>query len=245
MGLEHIEVGAFCNLRQISILNLNENYLQSPPELCALKCCFVTLSVADNNISTLDKHFFRDTKKLETLHLSNNKLALFPNLHWTQHSLKSLLAAENKIESMDMFKTTGVFELLQYIDMGGNNIRMFDVKMMGHMPKLLHILLHHNKLTSIDDFRIYYKNAIYLSGDPWHCETALPWMGEDDIAFGYGLTCETPACLQGIAIAYVSKYKKQQHIQHVQVSVLQENLRWQSIPVTIYKAKYHFHRNDY
>ena len=118
---------------------------------------------------------------------------------------------------MDMFKTTGVFEILQYIDKGGNNIRMFDVKMMGHMPKLLHILLHHNKLTSIDDFRIYYKNAIYLSGDPWHCETALSWMGEDDIAFGYGLTCETPACLQGIAIAYVSKYKKQQHIQHVQV----------------------------
>ena len=216
MGLEHIEVGAFCNLRQISTLNLNENYLQSPPE-CALKCCIVTLLVADNNISTLDKHFFRGYKKLETLHLNSNKLALFPNLHWTQHSLKSLLAAENKIESMDMFKTTGVFEILQYIDKGGNNIRMFDVKMMGHMPKLLHILLHHNKLTSIDDFRIYYKNAISLSGDPWHCETALSWMGEDDIAFGYGLTCEAPACLQGIAIAYVSKYKKQQHIQHVQV----------------------------
>ena len=34
MDLEHIEVGAFCNLRQISTLNLNENKLQTLPEKC-------------------------------------------------------------------------------------------------------------------------------------------------------------------------------------------------------------------
>ena len=161
-----------------------------------------------------DKNFFRGYKKLETLHLSNNKLVIFPNLHWIQHSLKSMMAAKNEIQSLDMFRTTGELEILEYIDMGGNDIRMFEVKTMGNMPKLLSILLHHNKLTGINDFRIYYKKEINLSGNPWHCGTALSWMGKDDIAFGYGLICETPACLQGIAIADMSKYNKQQHIQH-------------------------------
>ena len=55
MGLEHIEVGAFCNLRKISTLNLNENKLQTPPELCGLKSCIETLLLARNNISNFNK----------------------------------------------------------------------------------------------------------------------------------------------------------------------------------------------
>ena len=212
MGLEHIEVGAFCNLRQISTLNLNENYLQYPPELCALKCCVVTLLVADNNISTLDKNFFRGYKKLETLNLNNDKLVQFPDLHWIQHSLKHISASHNKIQSLDMFNTSGMFEMLVYIDMGRNNIHIFDVTMLRHMPNLHKLYLHNNKLTHIDDFRIYYKKAINLVGNPWHCGTALSWMGEDDMAFEDRLVCETPDCLQGNPIADMSKYNKRQHI---------------------------------
>ena len=212
MGLEHIEVGAFCNLRQISTLNLNDNYLQYPPELRALKCCVVTLLVADNNISTLDKNFFRGYKKLETLNLNNDKLVQFPDLHWIQHSLKHISASHNKIQSLDMFNTSGMFEMLVYIDMGRNNIHIFDVTMLRHMPNLHKLYLHNNKLTHIDDFRIYYKKAINLVGNPWHCGTALSWMGEDDMAFEDRLVCETPDCLQGNPIADMSKYNKRQHI---------------------------------
>ena len=232
MGLEHIEAGAFCNLRQLSILNLDDNKLQSLPELCALKCCLTTFSLSYNNISTLSKHFFHGYRKLKTLNLSDNKLVLFPNLHWIQHSLRYIRAADNKIQSLDMFETSDMFEILEYIDMGGNNIRMFNVTTLQNMPNLLKLFLNSNKLTRIGDFRIYYKKAINLVDNPWHCGTALSWMSEDDMSFEDRLVCETPDCLQGNPIADMSKYNKRQHIPHVQLSVLQENLQGQPVVLT-------------
>ena len=138
--------------------------------------------------------------------LSNNKFFLLPDLHWIKHSLKSILASDNNIKSLDVLKTTGMFESLLYIEMRRNSIHAFNVTILRHMPKLQTLSLHTNKLTYIDNFRIDYKKAIAWNGSPWHCGTALSWKGEDDMAFEDGLTCETPACMQGIAIADMSKY---------------------------------------
>ena len=66
-----------------------------------------------------------------------------------------------------------MFELLAYIDMGGNSTRVFNAIILRYMPKFSNLWLYSNELTSIDDFRIYYKMKIYLVGNPWHCETAL------------------------------------------------------------------------
>ena len=205
MGLEHIEDGAFCNLHQMSTLNLNENELQVPPELCLLKCCLETLLLSRNNISNLSKNFFEGFKTLKCLHLSDNKLTMLPDLHWIKHSLRDIRAPDNKLKSLDELKTTRTFEMLAYIDMSRNYIRIFDVATLRFMPKLRVIILLDNKLSHIDDFRIYYTKAIYLVGNPWHCGMAMSWMGEDDMKFEDRLACETPACLQGIAIADMSK----------------------------------------
>ena len=145
---------------------------------------------------------------LEIIYLNNNKLLALPELHWIKHSLIELYATRNKIKSLDVFNIIGIFELLSYIDMGGNSIRDFNVTILCHMPKLNNLRLYTNESTSIDDFRIYYKKKIYLVGNPWHCGTTLSWMGEDDMAFEVGLVCETPICVQGIAIADMSKYNK-------------------------------------
>ena len=221
MGLELIEVGAFCNLHQVSILYLKDNKLQFLPELCSLKCCLVKLSLSNNWLSNLDDNFFEGYKILESVHLSNNKLLALPELHWIKHSIINLYASDNKIKSLDVFNVIGIFELLSYIDMGGNSIRVFNAAILRHMPKLSNLRLCCNQLTSIDDFRIYYKKKIYLVGNPWHCGTTLSWMGEDDMAFEVGLVCETPTCVQGIAIADMSKYIKRQDIhKDVQHSVL-------------------------
>ena len=205
MGLEHIEVGAFCNLRKISILNLNANKLQTLPELCALKCCIEEMFLAKNNISNLSKNVFEGYKKLKRLHLSRNKLIILPNLHWIQHSLREIRAAGNKIKSLSAFETTGVFEMLEYIDMGRNNISVFNVNILHHMPKLRGIQLPGNKLNHVDDFHFHYKNTINLKDNPWHCEKALSWMGKDDMGFEDGMVCEMPVCLRGNAIADMSK----------------------------------------
>ena len=124
-----------------------------------------------------------------------------------------------------MFETSDMFEILKYIDVSGNDIRMFDVTMLRYMPNLVKLFLNSNKLTGIGDFRIYYKKKIKLVDNPWHCGKALSWMAESENSFEYRLVCETPDCLQGNLIANMSKYNKRQHMQHVQVSVLQENLQ--------------------
>ena len=216
IGLGHIEVGALCNLSQLSTLNLDDNKLQSLPELCALKCCFTTLSLPYNNISTLSKNMFQGYRKLKSLNLIEKKIVIFPDLHWIQHSWKYIWATDTKIQSLYMFETSGTFEILEYIDMGRNDIRMFDITMLRHMPNLLELFLNSIKLIRIDDFRIYHKKAINLIGNPWQCGTALSLMGEDDMAFEDRLVSETPYCLQGNPIADMSKYNKRRlHIQHV------------------------------
>ena len=156
-------------------------------------------------------NFFEGYKILETLHLSNNKLLALPDLHWVEHTLKDIQAAYNGIESLDVFQRSGFFKSLSYINMGGNSIRTFNITILLHVPKLRFLLLNSNQLAHMDDFRIYYKNMIYFKGNPWHCGTALSWMGEDDMAFENGLVCETPACLQGIAISDMSNYDKWKH----------------------------------
>ena len=110
-----------------------------------------------------------------------------------------------------MFETSDMFEILEYIDMRGNDIRMFDVTKLQRIHNMRELFLHDNKLSRIDDFSIYYKKAITLAGTPWHCEMALSWMSEDDMAFDDRLVCETPDCLWGILIADMSKYNKRQH----------------------------------
>ena len=205
MGLEHFDAGAFCNLRNISTLNLDTNQLQSPPELCLLKRSIVALLIADNNLSNLEKYFFEGYIKLKRIHLSNNKLVQLPDLHWIQHSITQIKASHNRIKSFDMFETDGLFEVLSYIHMGNNHIQTFNVDILRRMPKLRLLILNDNKLSHIDDFRIYYTEVIRMGANPWHCGTAFSWMGEDDMAFERGLVCETPACLQGIDIADMSK----------------------------------------
>ena len=138
-------------------------------------------------------------------------------------------ASDNKMQSLDMFNTSDTFEILVYIDMGMNPIHMFDVTMLRRMSNLLELYLHDNKLTHINDFRIYYKKVITLAGNPWHCGMSLSWMDEGDMAFEDRLVCETPDYF-----AHMSKYNKRQHIQHVQVSVLQENLQWQPIVLSLF-----------
>ena len=73
------------------------------------------------------------------------------------------------------------------------------------MPKLEFLWLNDNKLTHIDNVRSLDIKFIGLKSNPWHCDGELSWMGEEDMGFERGLTCATPTCLHGMAIADMSK----------------------------------------
>ena len=72
------------------------------------------------------------------------------------------------------------------------------------MPKLGRLYLNGNKLTHFGDVRSLHISTINLSSNPLHCGEELSWMGEEDLGFERGLTCATPACLHGMAIADMS-----------------------------------------
>ena len=205
MDLERNELGAFCGIWEIVTLNLENNKLTTLPELCSSKCCLVNLYVGKNNISQLSKHFLKNFQKLQRVNLSNNNLFVLPVMHWMQHSVSFLVANKNKIQSLDALKTDGVYRKLKYISVYHNDIHLFNVSLLHRMPKLESFYLNANKLTQIYDVRSLHKIGMNLMSNPWHCGEALSWMGEEDLEFERGLTCATPACLHGMAIADMSK----------------------------------------
>ena len=205
MDLERIEVGAFCGMRGIQKLNLDNNKLASLPELCSLKCCLVVLNVRNNIIIRLSKSFLKGFKKLQKIILSFNKLSVLPDVYWIQHSLSDLVANTNKIQSLDALQTNGIYIKLKYLSVYDNDIRHFNVSLLRHMPKLNAFYIHANNLTHIDEVRSLDIGIINLKANPWHCGEELSWMGEEDFGFERGLTCATPACLHGMAIADMSK----------------------------------------
>ena len=204
MYLKRIEVGAFCGISELLTLNLENNKLTSLPDLCSLKCCRVNLYVGNNNISRLSKHYLKNFQKLQKVILYSNNLLELPVMHWTQHSVSHLMANKNKIQSLDALKTHGIYIGLKYLSVYDNDIRHFNVSLLHHMPKLEHFYIHANKLTHIDDVRSVLISDINLMFNPWHCGEELSWMGEEDMGFERGLTCATPACLHGMAIADMS-----------------------------------------
>ena len=204
MHLQRIEVGVFCGLREMSTLNLDNNKLTSLPGLCSLKCCLMNLYVADNNISRLDKHFLKGFRKVQSVILSNNNLLELPVLYWIQHSLSILVADVNKIQSLDALQTYGIYIRLKYVSVFDNDISNFNVSLLRHMPKLERLYLYGNKLTHFGDVRSLHISIIDLKYNPWHCGEELSWMGEEELGLERGLTCATPACLHGMAIADMS-----------------------------------------
>ena len=205
MDLERIEDGAFCGIWEMLTLNLGTNKLTSLPDLCSLKCCLVNLYVGNNKISRLSRHFLRNFQKLQKINLSSNNLLVLPVMHWIQHSVSHLVAVNNKIQSLDAMQTYGIYIRLKYLSVNDNDIRHFNVSLLHQMPKLEHFYINDNEITHIGDVRSLHIREINLRFNPWHCGEELSWMGEEDMGFERGLTCATPACLHGMAIADMSK----------------------------------------
>ena len=136
MGLERVEVGAFCGISNISTLNLDFNKLTSLPQLCSLKCCLVKLLIGNNKIVQLSRNFFKCFQKLQIVSLNNNYLLVLPDLHWIQHSVSSLKAGSNELHSLDALQTSEIYIRLRTINVFNNDIRDFNVSLLRHMPKL-------------------------------------------------------------------------------------------------------------
>ena len=157
-----------------------------------------------NNIRKFSKDSLKGFRRLELLHLDQNGMVQMPDLHWVRHTLQNVRMYRN-ISSLDAFHSNAPFKSLLYIDIGFNNIRTFIVTLLRQMTRQPKFIIHFNQLTYVDDFRGYHIESINLWNNPWHCDAKLSWMGEEDLVFEERLTCATPPCLHGMAIADMSK----------------------------------------
>ena len=110
VGLEHIDVGGFCGLKQISILKAGDNHLASPPPLCPLKCSLETLDLSSNDIAQFSKTFLMGFSKLRNINFGDNQIFQPPDLHWVLGTLHNVKAQGNKIQSLDAFHTDDHFK---------------------------------------------------------------------------------------------------------------------------------------
>ena len=207
-GIARTAVAAFCGLSQLLVMNLGYNELTSAPHLCPVKYFLEAIHLEHNKISTINKNYLEGFTKLKEINLSDNDIITLPDLHWVQHSLSYMRAANNYATSLEAFQTPDIFEQLVFVYMSANNIDDFNVTILRHMPKLTRLLLNANEITHVDDFRSFYEKKINLLDNPWHCGAALSWMGEEDMEFEHGLVCATPVCRRDVAIANMSKLSK-------------------------------------
>ena len=208
-SLKHVEIADFCGLRQLLSLNLEENEFTSAPHMCSVKCSLEYLHLEGNKISRISKKYFKDFKKIRITDLNMNNIILLPDLHWVQHSLASVLVADNHVTSLEAFQTFNISQKLYYIDMGCNNIKSINATLLRHMPKLSRLLLYTNEIAHVDDLWSFNDIEVNLIDNPLHCGAALSWMGEKDLMLEHGFTCATPVCLQDMVIADMSKLLKQ------------------------------------
>ena len=115
------------------------------------------------------------------------------------------MAIRNEIRSLDALNTHGIYKFLYVANFEHNAIRTLNVSFLRHMPTLRYLNLNENTLNHVDDFRSLYVGIIDLRNNPWHCDAELSWMGEEEMGFEKRLTCVTPTCQHGMAIADMSK----------------------------------------
>ena len=106
-----------------------------------------------NNIRKFSKDFLIDFRRLEQLHLDQNRMVQMPDLHWVRHMLQNIRMYRNNISSLDAFRSNAPFKSLLYIDMGFNNIWTFNVTFLRQMTRQRKFILDFNQLTYVDDFR--------------------------------------------------------------------------------------------
>ena len=141
-----------------------------------------TLNVNYNEISSVESKLLGRSPLLENLFISNNHLAISPNLSLVSDTLQSISLADNDIELLpsEYLKNMSV---LKDLDLSLNYLKEFPWHTLKHMGKLNTLNLYGNVLTKISDVRDFMMTSslsVNLYGIPLSCDSSLCWLLEGD-----------------------------------------------------------------
>ncbi|KAI1882237.1 hypothetical protein AGOR_G00248620 [Albula goreensis] len=147
--LQSLDGSMFTKLHHLSEIKLNNNDLDSVPDLgpCSVNVTF--LSLANNRIAKIMAEQLQSFRSLETLDLSNNNMgelraATFPLL-----PLKNLFMSNNRISSLEPGCFENLSSTLQILKLSRNRLSTVPAKIF-QLPNLQHLELNRNRVRRID-----------------------------------------------------------------------------------------------
>ena len=201
--LKAVDPEAFCGLKTLRTLQVNDNHLCEAPAIETIKATLWELSLIQNAISQFPSDYFNGFSQLQIIRLTYNNLTYLPGLCRIEKSIKEISISDNQIQSLDAVLADGFYEVLWYIDVSYNIIHYLNISTLRNCPKLKQISVIGNLLTSIGDYRAYI-GLISLTpySNPWHCDSKLAWMSGLSSPI---LTCHSPECFSGKPVNEISE----------------------------------------
>ncbi|XP_033880708.3 leucine-rich repeats and immunoglobulin-like domains protein 3 [Acipenser ruthenus] len=147
--LKSVEANAFQKLHSLRELKLNNNELDSIPDLGPLSANITLLSVSNNKIGELIPEQLNRFQSLETLDLSNNNIVEVKATSFTQLQLKYLYINSNKIASLEPGCFDSLSSSLQILKLNRNRISSIPPKIFK-LSQLQQLELNRNRIKKVD-----------------------------------------------------------------------------------------------
>ncbi|NP_796126.4 leucine-rich repeats and immunoglobulin-like domains protein 3 precursor [Mus musculus] len=146
--LSFIQTSSLSHLQSLQEVKLNNNELETIPNLGSISANIRQLSLAGNAIDKILPEQLEAFQSLETLDLSNNNISelrtAFPPLQ-----LKYLYINNNRVSSMEPGYFDNLASTLLVLKLNRNRISAIPPKMFK-LPQLQHLELNRNKIKNVD-----------------------------------------------------------------------------------------------
>uniref|UniRef100_A0A2K5XUL7 Leucine rich repeats and immunoglobulin like domains 3 n=1 Tax=Mandrillus leucophaeus TaxID=9568 RepID=A0A2K5XUL7_MANLE len=146
--LSFIKASSISHLQSLREVKLNNNELETIPNLGPVSANITLLSLAGNRIVEILPEHLKEFQSLETLDLSSNNISelktAFPPLQ-----LKYLYLNSNRVTSMESGYFDSLANTLLVLKLNRNRISAIPPKMFK-LPQLQHLELNRNKIKNVD-----------------------------------------------------------------------------------------------
>ncbi|XP_029108044.1 leucine-rich repeats and immunoglobulin-like domains protein 3 isoform X2 [Scleropages formosus] len=147
--LQLIDAIVFAKLRHLNELKLNNNELDSVPDLGLCSSNITVLNLANNRISKVLLEQLQPFQSLEILDLSNNNVAELRATSFPALPLKFLFMNSNRISSLEPGCFSNLSATLQVLKLNRNRLSSIPAKIF-QLPNLQHLELNRNRVKRVD-----------------------------------------------------------------------------------------------
>ncbi|XP_029901992.1 leucine-rich repeats and immunoglobulin-like domains protein 3 [Myripristis murdjan] len=157
--LQLLDGTLFSNLQHLSEVKLNNNELDSIPDLGPHASNITALVLANNRITRISEEQLRPFVALETLDLSNNNIVEIKADSFPALPLKNLFLNNNRISSLEAGCFVNLSSSLQVLRLNRNRLSSIPAKIF-QLPSLQHLELSRNRVRRVEGLTFHGLHAL-------------------------------------------------------------------------------------